>query len=83
MYDGSCHSSNVLKCYFFQIFSFDECSKIEGHAPGYKRRFSKIDVLSIYKHVARLSSKKCILMVKLDIWITKAKEVREKADVRD
>ncbi|XBI51424.1 hypothetical protein VPH35_033930 [Triticum aestivum] len=65
------------------IFSFDECSKIEGHAPGYKRRFSKIDVLSIYKHVARLSSKKCILMVKLDIWITKAKEVREKADVRD
>ncbi|KAM3373047.1 hypothetical protein ACQJBY_019789 [Aegilops geniculata] len=64
-----------------EIFSFDECSKIEAHAPGYKRRFSKIDVLSMYKHVARLNSKKCILMVKLDIWITKAKEVREKVDV--
>ncbi|KAF6998612.1 hypothetical protein CFC21_014719 [Triticum aestivum] len=66
-----------------EIFSFDECSKIEAHACRYKRRFSKIDVLSIYKHVAKLNSKKCILMIKLDIWISKAKEAQEKADVRD
>ncbi|KAF7005919.1 hypothetical protein CFC21_021009 [Triticum aestivum] len=52
-----------------EIFSFGECSKIEAHASRYKRSFSKIDVLSIYKHVARLDSRKCILMIKLDIWI--------------
>ena len=66
---------------FFQLFSFDEVRKIEAHASGYRRSFSRIDALSVYEHVVSLASKKCVLMFKLDVRIMKAKEVLENADV--
>ncbi|XP_037464023.1 uncharacterized protein LOC119336100 [Triticum dicoccoides] len=50
-----------------KLFSFDEVRKIEAHASGYRRSFSRIDALSVYEHVVSLNSKKCVLMFKLDI----------------
>lgn len=66
--------SNGLKCFFFQIFSSDEELKIEAHACGYKRSFSKIDVLSVYKDVLSLDSKKFSQWHKLKILVRKARE---------
>lgn len=80
-YAESCYFSDGLKCYFFQLFSFGEVRKIEAHASGYRRSFSRIDVLSVYEHVVSLGSKKCVLMFKLDIRTRKAKKVLEDADV--
>jgi hypothetical protein len=81
VYAGTYHFNNGLSCVSFQIFSRDECRKINVNAYRYKTRFSNIDVLSVYKDVISLDSDKYILLVKLDCLVEKAKQVPEKAEV--
>ncbi|CAM0871928.1 unnamed protein product [Alopecurus aequalis] len=63
------------------IFSDDECVKIETNAPKYKQTFSKIDPLSVYEDVLSLHSEKSITRWDLSFLVKKAKRAQEKADV--